>query len=100
MLAFLESAYQAGAELAQWDVDALRSSFAPTRSDPGLTPSTVNSPRTRHGTLVRARMRAMADDDIDRLILELHSSGTGSTAAGEPLRLEQWLRLLASRGGQ
>jgi hypothetical protein len=30
VLAFLESAYQAGAELAQWDVDALRSSFAPT----------------------------------------------------------------------
>ena len=46
-------------------------------------------------------MRAMADDDIERLILELHSSGTGagSTAAGEHLRLEQWLRLLASREG-
>ena len=30
VLAFLESAYQAGAELARWDVAALRSSFAPT----------------------------------------------------------------------
>src|SRR4051812_32982445 len=41
----------------------------------------------------------MADDDIDRLILELNSSGGGSAAAGEPLRLEQWLRVLASRDG-
>jgi twitching motility protein PilT len=41
----------------------------------------------------------MADDDIERLILELHSSGAGATSAGEPLRLEQWLRILASRDG-
>jgi uncharacterized protein DUF5996 len=32
VLAFLESAYQAGAALAGWDVAALRSSFAPERS--------------------------------------------------------------------
>jgi twitching motility protein PilT len=38
-------------------------------------------------------------DDIDRLILELHSSAGAPGAAGEPLRLEQWLRLVASRGG-
>jgi twitching motility protein PilT len=38
-------------------------------------------------------------DEIDRLILELHSSGGGPAAAGEPLRLEDWLRLVAARGG-
>jgi twitching motility protein PilT len=38
-------------------------------------------------------------DDIDRLILELHSSAGAPGAVGEPLRLEQWLRLVASRGG-
>jgi twitching motility protein PilT len=36
-------------------------------------------------------------DDIDRLIVELHASGVAPT--GEPVRLEQWLRILASRGG-
>ena len=68
-------------------------------ANPGLTRSTVGSLVPTHGRSSRARMRAMADDDIDRLILELHSSGTGSAAAGEHLRLEQWLRILASREG-
>ncbi|HET7220598.1 MAG TPA: PilT/PilU family type 4a pilus ATPase [Vicinamibacterales bacterium] len=40
-------------------------------------------------------------DDIERLILELHSSvqPAPSPALGDSTRLEQWLRLLASRGG-
>jgi twitching motility protein PilT len=40
-------------------------------------------------------------DDIDRLILELHSSAqpAPSPALGDSTRLERWLRILASRGG-
>jgi twitching motility protein PilT len=38
-------------------------------------------------------------DEIDRLILELHSSAGGASAASEPLRLETWLRTVAARGG-
>jgi twitching motility protein PilT len=38
-------------------------------------------------------------DDIDRLIRELNASTGSAPAAGEPLRLEEWLRTLASRGG-
>jgi hypothetical protein len=42
----------------------------------------------------------MADDnDIDRLILELHSTSSPLPAAGDVARLERWLRLLAGRGG-
>jgi twitching motility protein PilT len=44
----------------------------------------------------------MADadpDDIDRLILELHSSAAASPRPGDPSRLEGWLRLLAARNG-
>ena len=44
----------------------------------------------------------MADaDDIDRLILELHSSvqPAPSPGAGDTARLERWLRLLAARDG-
>jgi twitching motility protein PilT len=37
-------------------------------------------------------------DDIERILVELHSSGAEATA-GEPLRLERWLRLVAARGG-
>src|SRR3982751_4641980 len=41
------------------------------------------------------------DDDIDRLILELHATGAPapSTSTGDLARIERWLRLLASRGG-
>ena len=39
------------------------------------------------------------DDDIDRLILELHSTGAAAPAAGDLTKLEGWLRLLAARGG-
>ena len=39
------------------------------------------------------------DDDIDRLILELHSTSSPLPAAGDVARLERWLRLLAGRGG-
>ena len=38
-------------------------------------------------------------DDIDRLILELHSTGGHATSSGDAARLERWLRLLASRNG-
>jgi twitching motility protein PilT len=40
-------------------------------------------------------------DEIDRLILELHSSvqPTGGAAIGDSSRLERWLRLLAARNG-
>jgi twitching motility protein PilT len=38
-------------------------------------------------------------DDIERLILELHSTGGPSAGAGDPARLEAWLRLLAARNG-
>jgi twitching motility protein PilT len=42
----------------------------------------------------------MADnDDIDRLITELHSSLGAAPVTGEPLRLDHWLRTVASRGG-
>jgi twitching motility protein PilT len=40
------------------------------------------------------------DDDIDRLILELHSTGEPAPAQpGDASRLERWLRILASRSG-
>ena len=42
------------------------------------------------------------EDDIDRLILELNSTSTqttAATAATDASRLERWLRLLASRNG-
>jgi twitching motility protein PilT len=39
------------------------------------------------------------DDELDRLILELHASGGGSPAAGDLARMERWLRLLAERAG-
>lgn len=38
------------------------------------------------------------NDDIDRLILELHSTGAPSSV-GDLTRLESWLRWLAGRGG-
>jgi twitching motility protein PilT len=40
-------------------------------------------------------------DEIDRLILELHSSAqpAGGAAMGDSSRLERWLRLLAGRNG-
>jgi twitching motility protein PilT len=42
----------------------------------------------------------MADnDDIDRLITELHSSVGAAPVSAEPLRLDHWLRTVASRGG-
>lgn len=40
-----------------------------------------------------------SDDEIDRLILELHSTGGPTQAAGDVARIERWLRLLASRNG-
>jgi len=40
-----------------------------------------------------------SDDEIDRLILELHSTGGPAQPAGDVARLERWLRLLASRNG-
>jgi twitching motility protein PilT len=40
------------------------------------------------------------NDDIDRLILELHSTGAPlAPAVGDLTRLERWLRLLAARAG-
>jgi twitching motility protein PilT len=39
------------------------------------------------------------NDDIERLILELHSTGAASSATPDATRLEGWLRLLAARGG-
>jgi twitching motility protein PilT len=39
------------------------------------------------------------DDEIDRLILELHATGAPPQAAGDLTRIEHWLRLLASRNG-
>jgi twitching motility protein PilT len=39
------------------------------------------------------------DDDIDRLILELHASSAPAPATGDLARIERWLRLLASRNG-
>ncbi|HTH00686.1 MAG TPA: PilT/PilU family type 4a pilus ATPase [Vicinamibacterales bacterium] len=39
------------------------------------------------------------DDEIDRLILELHSTGTQAPSTGDLARIERWLRLLASRNG-
>ena len=44
-------------------------------------------------------MMADNDDDIDRLILELHSTSAPSPGPGDLTRLERWLRLLAGRGG-
>ena len=42
---------------------------------------------------------AQNDDEIDRLILELHATGGSAPATGDLARLERWLRLLAERGG-
>src|SRR3954471_11381832 len=39
------------------------------------------------------------DDDIDRLILELHATGAPAPTTGDLARIDRWLRLLASRGG-
>jgi twitching motility protein PilT len=39
------------------------------------------------------------DDEIDRLILELHATGGASSSSGDLARIEGWLRLLASRNG-
>jgi twitching motility protein PilT len=39
------------------------------------------------------------NDDIERLILELHSTGAPSAGPADATRLERWLRLLAERGG-
>ena len=39
------------------------------------------------------------DDEIDRLILELHATGGASASSGDLARIEGWLRLLASRNG-
>ena len=39
------------------------------------------------------------NDDIERLILELHSTGAPSAGPADATRLERWLRLLADRGG-
>lgn len=39
------------------------------------------------------------DDEIDRLILELHATGGPSSSTGDLARIERWLRLLASHGG-
>jgi len=39
------------------------------------------------------------DDDIDRLILELHATGAPASSTGDLARIDRWLRLLASRGG-
>jgi twitching motility protein PilT len=39
------------------------------------------------------------DDEIDRLILELHATGGAPTASGDLARVERWLRLLAERSG-
>ena len=38
-------------------------------------------------------------DDIDRLILELHSSASAGAQPGDLSRLDAWLRVLAARGG-
>jgi len=39
-------------------------------------------------------------DDIDRLILELHSTGEAAPPQpGDATRLERWLRILAARNG-
>ncbi|HEU4935319.1 MAG TPA: PilT/PilU family type 4a pilus ATPase [Vicinamibacterales bacterium] len=39
------------------------------------------------------------DDEIDRLILELHSTGAPAPSTGDLARIERWLRLLAARSG-
>jgi len=39
------------------------------------------------------------DEEIDRLILELHATGAPVQGSGDLARLERWLRLLASRNG-
>ena len=39
------------------------------------------------------------DDDIDRLILELHATDASVTGPGDLARIERWLRLVASRNG-
>ena len=39
------------------------------------------------------------DDEIDRLIVELHATDNPSPATGDLARLERWLRRLAERGG-
>jgi twitching motility protein PilT len=39
------------------------------------------------------------NDDIERLILELHSTGAPAAGPADATRLERWLRLLADRGG-
>jgi twitching motility protein PilT len=39
------------------------------------------------------------NDDIERLILELHQTGAASSGAPDATRLEGWLRRLAARGG-
>ena len=44
-------------------------------------------------------MMTTDNDDIERLILELHSTGAAPSAAPDATRLEGWLRILAARGG-
>jgi twitching motility protein PilT len=39
------------------------------------------------------------DDEIDRLILELHATGGPSPSTGDLARIERWLQVLASHGG-
>ena len=39
------------------------------------------------------------DDDIDRLILELHATNAPVPGPGDLARIERWLRLVASRNG-
>jgi twitching motility protein PilT len=39
------------------------------------------------------------DDEIDRLILELNSTGAPAPSTGDLARIERWLRLVSSRGG-
>jgi len=39
------------------------------------------------------------DDDIDRLILELHATSSAAPVPGDLTRIERWMRLLASRNG-
>jgi twitching motility protein PilT len=40
-----------------------------------------------------------ANDDIDRLILELHATDAQPRGIGDLTRLESWLRVVAARGG-
>jgi twitching motility protein PilT len=39
------------------------------------------------------------DDEIDRLILELHATGGAAPSTGDLARIERWLGVLSSRGG-